>query len=145
MLGDEPDFAVAAIFDDYPLPVRAKLLGLRSIIQEVENENPEIGGLIETLKWGQVSYLPKRPRIGTTVRIDRVKREEHKIAVYFHCQTNLIASFKDYYPTDLAFDGNRAIILDGRHRLPKKALAHCIGIALTYHLRKSRLHTDRLS
>jgi hypothetical protein len=36
----------------------------------------------------------------------------------------------------LKYSGNRAILLDAADKLPEKALRHCVGLALTYHLRK---------
>jgi hypothetical protein len=53
--------------------------------------------------------------------------------MYFHCQTNLVATFRATYPIELDYDGNRAIALPRRGAWPTDALAHCVSLALTYH------------
>ena len=70
-----------------------------------------VGALEETLKWGQPSYLTTESKSGSTVRIDQVKAEAGRYAVYFHCQTDLVETFRELYP-DLRYGGNRSIILD---------------------------------
>ncbi|CAN5155199.1 hypothetical protein BH10PSE10_BH10PSE10_05750 [soil metagenome] len=95
-----------------------------------------MGPLEETLKWGQPSYLTTETGSGSTVRIDRVKSNEDRIAIYFHCQTDLVATFRELYPTQLEYGGNRSILLDATAKISEKALHHCIGLALTYHARK---------
>ena len=132
------DADVANVFAAYPDDIRPKLIELRQLILETGAEIDEVGSLTETLKWGQPSYLPQAPRIGTTVRIDAVKDEPRTYALYVHCQTSLIDTFRALYPDDFSYDGNRAIIFSSRTRLPRKALKHCIALALTYHLNQKR-------
>ncbi len=55
--------------------------------------------------------------------------------MYFHCQNNLVETFRELYP-DLNHSCNRAILLDAKDKLPEEELRHCVGLALTYHLRK---------
>ena len=95
-----------------------------------------MGALEEVLKWGQVSYLTKS-RSGSTIRIDRVKSAAGQYAVFFHCQTDLVATFRELYP-ELSFGGNRSILLDATDKLPEAALRHCVALALTYHLNKRK-------
>ena len=85
-----PPAAVAEVFDACPPATRRSLLRLRALILETAHSNPEIGPLVETLKWGQASYLPAWLRTGTTVRIDRLKNGPMDFAVFFHCQTSLV-------------------------------------------------------
>jgi len=87
--------------------------------------------LEETLKWGQPSYLTPQTN-SSTIRIDSVKPEAGQYAVYFHCQTNLVETFRELYP-ELRFSGNRAILLDAKDKLPEAELRHCVALALTYH------------
>lgn len=91
--------------------------------------------LEETLKWGQVSYLTSDSKSGSTIRIDQVKSGPDRVALYFHCQTSLVETFREPYP-DLVYGGNRCILLDADKELPKEALRHCVALALTYHLNK---------
>ena len=126
-----------ATFDGYPKPVRAKLLALRKLILDTAKKTKGVGAIEEALKWGQPSYLTSESKSGSTIRIDQVKAVPGQYAVYFHCQTNLVDTFRELYP-DLKYSGNRAILLDAKDKLPEAELRHCVGLALTYHLRRNR-------
>ncbi|WP_282610699.1 DUF1801 domain-containing protein [Pelagibius sp. Alg239-R121] len=130
------DPAVRAVFVAYPVEVKDKLLHLRRLILETAADTEGVGPLQETLKWGQPSYLTPKSKSGSTIRIDQVKGQEGRYALYCHCQTSLIESFRALYPDDFRFEGNRAVILDAADQLDDEALRHCIALALTYHARK---------
>jgi hypothetical protein len=132
------DPAVGAAFDGYPKPLRLKLLALRRLIFETAEMTKGVGALQETLKWGQPSYLTTETKSGSTIRIDRVKSSAAQYALYFHCQTDLVATFRELYPKQLSYAGNRAVILNADDDIAEAALRHCIGLALTYHLRKRK-------
>lgn len=127
------DPAVAAVFAAYPPVLLPSLMALRALIFEVAEAQLGKGGLVETLKWAQPAYLPAKARTGTTVRIDAVKGDPDRYAAYFHCQTTLIDSFRELYPDEFTFEGNRALLFERGDKLPKAALKHCVGLALTYH------------
>jgi Domain of unknown function (DU1801) len=128
------DAAVEAAFAAYPAALRANLLGLRALIFATAHQAKGVGALVESLKWGQPSYRPSKPRVGTTVRIDALKSAEPGYAMFFHCQTTLVGTFRELYGDKLAFQGDRAIVFAPRHKVPRAALSHCIALALTYHL-----------
>ena len=130
--------AVEAVFRAYPAPVRAKLLALRRLILDTAKTTTGVGALEETLKWGQPSYLTPETKSGSTIRIDQVKSAANQYAVYFHCQTDLVETFRELYPTEFSYQGNRCILLDAREKLPEPALRHCVTLALTYHLNKRK-------
>jgi hypothetical protein len=134
------DKAVAAVFEAYPPETRRKLMVLRALMFETAAATAGVGRLTETLKWGQPSYLTEETRSGSTVRIDCLKRGRLKksdgYAVYFHCQSGLVGQFKAIYPDTFHYDGKRAIVFEQKDRVPVKALSHCIGLALTHHLRR---------
>jgi len=132
------DPAVNAVFNAYPAPLKAKLKALRRLIFETARTTEGVGSLQETLKWGQPSYLTPETKSGSTIRIDQVKSDADQYVVYFHCQTGLVDSFRELYPTKLRFAGNRCILLDVRDELPRAELRHCVALALTYHLNKRR-------
>ena len=90
--------AVDAVFAAYPGPVKAKLLALRRLIFDTAKATKGVGALEETLKWGQPSYLTPESKSGSTIRIDQVKAEAGRYAVYFHCQTDLVETFRELYP-----------------------------------------------
>jgi len=129
--------ALDAVFSAYPKPVKAKLLALRRLIFDTAKTTSGVGALEEALKWGQPSYLTSESKSGSTIRIDQVKAEAGQYAVYFHCQTDLVETFRELYP-ELRYGGNRSILLDAADKLPETALRHCVALALTYHLRKRK-------
>jgi len=128
---------VAAVFASYPPALRRKLQRLRSLIVDTARASDGVGPLQETLKWGQPSYLPAETGSGTTVRIDQLKDEPGRYAMYFHCQTNLVETFRAIYPNELTYGGNRSILFDLDKTIDEAALKHCIALALTYHQRKA--------
>jgi hypothetical protein len=135
--GDRSNGSVmAAVIEAYPAPVRRKLAAVRRLILDTARKTEGVGALEEALKWGQVSYLTSESKSGSTVRIDRVKSTD-QVAVYFHCQTNLVETFRELYPK-LSYSGNRAILLEADKKLPEVELRHCVALALTYHLHKRK-------
>ena len=132
------DPAVDAVFDAYPKPLKAKLLALRRLIFDTAKTTKGVGTLQETLKWGQPSYLTPETKSGSTIRIDQVKSAANQYAVYFHCQTDLVETFRELYPRELSFGGNRSILLNAQDEIPQAALRHCVALALTYHLKKRK-------
>jgi hypothetical protein len=131
------DRAVAAVLESHPKPIGSKLLALRKLILDTARATEGVGALEEALKWGQVSYLTSESKSGSTVRIDRVKSADDQVAVYFHCQTNLVETFRELYPK-LSYSGNRAILLDVSRKLPEAELRHCLALALTYRLARRK-------
>lgn len=127
---------VAAVFDAYPRVVKSKLMFLRQLIFDVASRTKGVGELEETLKWGQPSYLTAETKSGSLVRIDQIKSREGKYAMFFHCQTTLVDTFKEMYRDVFTFGGNRSIIFNVKDKVPVKELSHCISMALTYHLNK---------
>jgi len=131
------DRVVAAVLESYPRPIGSKLLALRRLILDTARATEGVGALEEALKWGQVSYLTSESKSGSTIRIDRVKSAGDQVAVYFHCKTNLVETFRELYP-ELSYSGNRAIVLDASKKLPEEELRHCVALALTYHRSKRK-------
>lgn len=134
---------VAAVFESYPSTLKRKLLFLRQLIFKVASETDGVGVLEETLKWGQPSYLTTQSKSGSLIRIDQDKTSAGQYAMYFHCQTTLVDSFKEMYRSKFEFVGNRSIVFGKDDKIPIKELSHCISMALTYYLRKKQ--TKRVS
>lgn len=124
--------AVEGVFAGYEPRLRARLLRLRDIILKTAAKMDGVGAITETLRWGQPSYLAK---YGSTIRIDAVKGEPGRYAMYFICHTDLIATFRELYP-QLEYGGNRSILFHVRDKIPEDALRHCISLALTYRARR---------
>ncbi|CAN5444143.1 DUF1801 domain-containing protein [soil metagenome] len=128
------DPAVAAVFAACPAGTRKRLLALRELVFDVAAKTEGVGRLRETLKWGQPSYLTEETKSGTTVRIDRLKKGDG-YALYVHCRSGLVPKFRELYPDMFRCEGKRALLFAPDERLPVRALRHCIGLALTHHLR----------
>ena len=132
------DPAVAAAFAAMPAAPRAKLLALRELIFAEAERIGSQAELLETLKWGEPAYLPKRPRIGTTLRLNTLKSGAG-YALYFPCTTTLADTFRGLYGAALTIEGARAIVFGMGDAVPEAELRHCVAIALTYHLKGLRL------
>ena len=114
------------------------MLALRRLILDTARATKGVGAVEETLKWGQPSYLTPETKSGSTIRIDQVKSVANQYAVYFHCQTNLVETFRELHPTEFSYGGNRCIILSANDDVPEAALRHCVALALTYHLNRRK-------
>ena len=128
--------AVAEVFSGYPVVLRKKLMHLRQIILEVAAETNGVGELEECLKWGQPAYVTAQSRSGSTIRIDRYKRSATQYAMYFHCQTTLVQTFRSLFPDVFTFEGDRSFVFAVTDRVPDRELRICVSMALTYHLAK---------
>src|ERR1700722_13562849 len=100
--------AVAAIFDSFPPKIRSGLLALRALIFDTAAATEGVGALEETLRWGDPSYLTTQSQSGSMIRMNF---RGGNCAMYFHCQTNLVARFREIYPDRLNYEGNRAILV----------------------------------
>ncbi|MCC6965643.1 MAG: DUF1801 domain-containing protein [Nitrospira sp.] len=130
------DPAVEAHFASYPRAVRNKMLALRELVFQTAARTKGVGELQETLKWGEPAYVTAKTKSGSTVRIDWKSRHPQQYAMYFHCQTGLIESFRSMFPNDFRFEGNRALVFKLADAIPTDVLAFCIEASLTYHARK---------
>lgn len=128
-----PEPAVAAVLASYPRPIRNKLMRLRALIFETAAATEGVGTLTETLKWGEPAYLTAASRSGSTIRIGWKQSDPDHYALYFHCQTNLVETFRTLFPRDFVFLGNRGLLFEHSSPLPVDAVAVCIEAALTYH------------
>ncbi len=127
---------VAAVFDGYPAAMRPKLEALRQLIFDTAARTEGVGLLTETLKWNEPAYLTAASRSGSTVRIGWKRSAPDSYAIYFHCGTTLIDSFRTLFPEEFRFEGNRAILFKASDRVPEGPLSTCIAMALTYHRNK---------
>ncbi len=132
------DAGVKRAFDEIEEPHRSGLLKIRELIFRTAAKTDGVGEVAEALKWGQPSYLTPKTKSGSTIRLGVSKGAQPKSSVFFHCQTDLVRSFREMYPDKFEFEGNRAVLLPLKGALPQKELAHCIALALTYHQRKKK-------
>lgn len=118
--------ALAAI-NAYPVGVRGEVLKLRELIIETAKEC-QCTSLQETLKWQQPSYITPK---GSTIRIAGVDHEHY--ALYVHCQTSLVETYRELYAQTFQYKGNRALEFAIGEDVAISALKHCISLALRYH------------
>jgi len=122
------------LFENYPKGVKGKMKKLRRLLIKVAKETEDVDKLLETLKWGEPSYLVKG---GSTVRIDWKPAAQDQYAMYFNCQTSLVETFRHLYSDLFEFEGRRAIIFPLDSEPNEEALAHCISLAYQYHKLKN--------
>jgi hypothetical protein len=127
---------VAAVFQSYPTAIRNKLLYLRQLILDTAALIEGVGEIEETLKWGEPSYLTPRTKSGSTIRIAWKESLKDQYAMYFKCTANLVEAFKERYPAEFEYGGNRSIIFKLDDEIPVEELKTCIALALTYHRNK---------
>ncbi|VAW62039.1 hypothetical protein MNBD_GAMMA11-3315 [hydrothermal vent metagenome] len=121
---------VLAAFKHYPEPMPPKLLFLRQLVFEVASDMPDSQSLEETLKWNEPAYQTHN---GSTVRIAWKKSAPQQYAMYFHCKTRLVDTFRELYSELFRFEGNRAIVFNENDEIPINELKHCISLSLSYH------------
>lgn len=119
---------------DYAPLDQAALHYLRKLVHTVAGKTEGCGSIVEALKWNQVSFLTEKPKSGTTIRFD--KNATGSISLYVSCNSNLVADFKQHYPTGFEYVGTREVILPMDLASKRAELKHLIAMALTYHQRK---------
>jgi len=124
---------VIEIFNNYPASIREKMLFLRNLVLDVASETESVDRLEETLKWGEPAYITKN---GSTIRMGWKETSPHQYALYFHCKTRLVDTFREIYGDSFRFEDNRAIVFNDSDEIPVDQLKHCISLSLTYHLVK---------
>jgi hypothetical protein len=129
---------VKEVFNRYNKDVGAKLLFLRELIFKTAEQTDGVGEIEETLKWNEPSYITK-PKSGSTIRLNRIK-DSNKYAMYFNCQTTLVSTFRQIYPTEFKYEGNRSIVFELTDKVSVEELSHCISLALTYHINKKSMN-----
>lgn len=128
---------VQAAFDAFPVDARLKLLEIRDLIFVTAAATPDVGPLKEAPRWGEPAYLTA-PGVGSSVRLAWKPRTPDKVGVYFICRTSLVDRFRAMFPDEMDYEGDRAILLPVKGKLPTGPLSACIREALTYHVGRPR-------
>lgn len=129
------DETVKNKYASYPQKVRTQLLLIRELIFQIAAQSQDIGQIEEILKWETPSYLTYNPKSGTTIRLGIENGCNNRYSISVHCQTTLVAEFKEIHP-ELEYDKNRSLIFDTKEELPIETIKQFIFSALTYHYRK---------
>ncbi len=114
-------------------PSISRFDALKSLILEAAAEQPQIGALEESVKWGQPSFAPTAKNVGSSVRLE-ARDDAH--ALMFICTTGLVEEFRTLYGDTLQLEGKRAIVIPDGPLPDEVALKHCIQLAFTHKLRK---------
>ena len=128
------DERVGAAFAAFPEPARQGLLALRALVLQVAADTPEAGRIEEALRWGQPAYLTPETKSGSTLRLGIPRAGG--FAIFAHCQTSLIADFRDVVGDRFRYEGNRAVVFTAPEQNDVAALSMLIRRALTWHLRR---------
>ena len=123
------DESISQTLNSFPVELRNRLIEFRQLIVDVADEI-EVVGFEECLKWGQISYMSKS---GSTMRMGSIGSDNKNFALFFHCQTKLIDTFREVYGDQLKFEGNRAITFTVDQELPVEVLKNCIATGFKYH------------
>jgi len=122
---------VDAVFTTYPAKVRKQLVRMRKTIFKAATNAGVAADVEETLKWGEPSYLGPK---GSAVRLSWKPKDPDRYRLCFHCQTTLVATFREIHPDAFSYEDNRAIVFDVADSSPFPGeLVDCIGAALRYH------------
>jgi hypothetical protein len=105
---------------------------LRGLIQSAST-NPIIGRLEMSIKWGEESYTPIKPKTGSSVRLQ--PRANGKVALMFICTTRLVTKFRSLYPNLFETEGERAVVFSPGRVIPDAEVLHIISLAFTHKLR----------
>ena len=121
-------------FRSYPPKVKKEMVNLRKLTLKIAESDCEIDFIGEALKWGEPSFLTKSS--GSTMRIDWKEKSPGHISIFVNCRTKLITMFKELYPNDFEYVGNREIRLPLQGKYSKLKLRKCIELILKYNLVK---------
>ncbi|MGL5009050.1 MAG: DUF1801 domain-containing protein [Paracoccaceae bacterium] len=127
---------VRAVFVGCSGPVRDGLLRLRGLIFAAAADHPEVGAVVESLRWGQPAYLTPETGAACSLRIGALR--EDGFGLFVHCQTDLIANFLAGPGAGHRHDGTRGVLFRDVTDIRDGPISMLIAGALTYHLRKRR-------
>ena len=99
---------VLEAFQQVPSTHRKTLFDVRELIFEVAQDDPRIGGIEETLRWGEPAYITSQNKTGSTIRLG-IEKGSGMPALFFNCKTNLVEEFRQQFGGALRFAKNRAV------------------------------------
>ncbi len=118
--------------DSWPDAAQQSLLTCRQMFHDIAAK-AAIGPLEESLKWGQPAWRPKKPRTGSTLRMDWSPKYPTHLSLFVDCKTDLAARIQNLYPTFPQNDGRRHLAFPLAAPLPEQAIAHLAEMTFGYH------------
>ena len=119
-------------FDTYPARAQKLATRLHALIYKTAAKHG-IDEVAQSLKWGEPAF--KSPK-GSAFRMDWKEKTPDQFYLFFHCQTTLVESFRLRFGKQLSYEGNRAVVLNLKAKLPVEILEECFAMALNYHAAK---------
>lgn len=110
-----------------------RLWQLREMIFDVAESDDRIGPLSEQLRWGDPGYITEATKAGSIIRLGLFGKS--RVALFFHCRTTLVESFRGIYADRLEYSKNRAVLIDPDRMPGGNILSHCVHMSLTYKLK----------
>ena len=132
---DHAPAPVLEIIATWPPPAQQLAWDCRTLFHEIAAEI-DAGPLGESLKWGQPAWRPRRPRMGTTLRMGWTAAAPEYLSLFVDCKTDLAARMQSLYPRLPDNDGRREIRLDLNGPLPATEVSHLAAMAFAYHREK---------
>jgi hypothetical protein len=108
---------------------------LRRLIFTTAAIHPQIGHVVEDLRWGQPAYLTPDTRAACSLRIG--PHPDGGFGLFVHCKTDLIAAFLQGPGAGHRTEGTRAVLFRTAEEITDHPLTMLITGALTYHQRKT--------
>lgn len=119
----------------WPDIVQQGAMHVRTVCWDVAKA-AETGPLDESLKWGQPAWRPRKPRIGSTLRLGWRGDAPDHLDLYVDCKTDIAARVTDAFPDVFDSDKRRRLTIALDRDLPTDALWHLVHQTLTYHRSK---------
>ncbi|WP_300031186.1 hypothetical protein [uncultured Roseobacter sp.] len=116
----------------WPAPARRAFEDIRTTVLDAASEVPDLR-VVETLKWGEPSWLPENRRTGSTLRAAWKPALPDQISLFVNCNSAISATILEIYPTAFVYGRNRALRMPLSAPLPTEAIAHCAVLTLTWH------------
>lgn len=119
----------------WPAPAQSCFAEIRDLVLDA-TAKCSAAPLLETLKWGEPSWLPTRPHVGSTLRVAWKSQRPKHIGLFVNCRTTLAEDIRTVWPDSFEYEKARALWLPLDAPLPRDAVAHAALMTLTYHLPK---------
>jgi hypothetical protein len=127
-----------AAIASYPDAVQQQVFRLRAEILAVAASSEGVGELLETLKWGELSFVTEQSKSGSTLRVAWQAKQPEYLGLYVNCKTSLVDSYQTLFPGLFVYQKQRALLLPLDQAWPLAELRICIAMALRYHLDKRK-------
>ncbi len=126
---------ILARIENWPANAQKHFARTRCIVHDIA-ETADIGALDEALKWGQPAWRPKRPRVGSTLRVDWSPTTPDRLLAFVDCKTDLAQQMDTRFPGQFHNDGRRALGFALNTPLDEDAVWQLAHLTLTYHRAK---------